>query len=228
MSVQKKINGLIDYIRMKLDSFPILDYQPLPWIGLNRAKRDAGVLSRWSVIEAQLDKLDVKSNLDIGCNVGYFSISIARKGINSIGVEGNPKYYRMLQYTIQKLELENIGVITWQLNENSIDLLPEADSVLFLSIWHHFVKYQGFESATKVLEKLWSKSNKVMFFETGELEMPSDYNLPDMKPDPQKYISDYLADTCKNSKIEFLGKHKAFSPSNQIIDRNMFAVIRDS
>lgn len=226
MNLRIKLDNTIDFLRMKFDSFPTLDYQPLPWIGLHKARRDAGVLSRWNLIEKELDRLNVHSNMDIGCNVGYFSISIAKKGITALGVEGDPKYYRMLQYTIRKMNLKNIGVLSWQLNEESIKMLPAVDSIIFLSVWHHLVKHQGHDSATNILKTLWEKNKKVLFFETGELEMPEHYNLPDMQPSPKAYLSKYLEDTCHGSKVKYLGQHQAFSPDNNIINRNLFAVIR--
>lgn len=228
MVSRKNINNAIDYFRMKFDSLPSLDYQPLPWIGLNKANRDAGVISRWEVIEKELEDLNVKTNLDIGCNVGYFSIATAKKGITSIGVEGDPKYYRVMQYAINKLKLKNIGVLSWQLNEDSIEMLPDTESIIFLSVWHHLVKHDGLETATNILRKLWKRNKKVMFFESGELEMPSHYDLPDMGESPKSYFTKYLKDTCEDSTIKHLGTHDAFSPDNKIVKRNLFAVIRNA
>jgi hypothetical protein len=69
-------------------------------------------------------------------------------------------------------------------NTETTCLLPHTDVVLLLSVWHHWVKVYGFESATQILSGLWERCNKVLFFETGENEMPADFGLPSMGDSP--------------------------------------------
>ena len=105
-----KIDTFLDWIRFKLDTFPGLDYQPLPWIGINKASRSAGTKSRWDRIAPILHDFQVHTLLDIGCNVGWFSINAAKMGIAVVGLEIMPKNYRTLIFIRNKL---NLGDFLW-------------------------------------------------------------------------------------------------------------------
>ncbi|OGW85210.1 MAG: hypothetical protein A3A81_02155 [Omnitrophica bacterium RIFCSPLOWO2_01_FULL_45_10b] len=223
---RKWFNNLLDWLRFKFDQFPAVDYQPMPWLGIRNAKRASGVVSRWNTIKDLITKLKVESVIDIGCNNGFFSVSISKMGINVIGIESNPKYFRTYLYAIRKLGLENAGALSWKLTHSTLTMLPSVDAMLFLSVWHHIVREYGFDQGTDILRQLWIKTNKVFFFETGENEMPSYYHLPPMIPDPKIYLKDYLEKVCTGGKIIHLGWHDAFSPDGKVVKRNLFAAIK--
>jgi hypothetical protein len=115
-----------------------------------------------------------------------------------------------------------------ELTPTNVATLPASDCVLCLSIWHHFVRSHGLSQATAMLETIWQQARKVMFFDSGETEMTPDYRLPAMPPDPRSWLAEYLAQTCMGSRIEHLGRHRAFDPSGNPCQRNLFAVIRMS
>jgi hypothetical protein len=73
---------------------------------------------------------------------------------------------------------------------------------------------------------IWSRTGKVLFFDTGENEMSPEYGLPAMTPDARSWLTSYLAETCPGSRVDHLGTHKAFDPHGQPVERNLFAVIR--
>ena len=220
------ISKILDWMKFKLNTFPKPDYQPIPWLGIERARRSDGVQSRWKIIEQIVEELGVRTAIDIGCNSGYFPISLAMKGITTIGVESDPKYYDTMSYAVRHLKLKNVGILQWEIGVENCELLPTADCIIFVAVWHHIVKFKGIEEASNMLSKLWNKTGKILFFETGELEMPDSYNLPRMEPTPQKFLEDYLMKQCTDAKIKHLGLHDAFAPDGQKIMRNLFAVIR--
>jgi len=220
------IDGLLDYTRFKIDSFPSLDYQPLPWLGLAKARRDAGVESRWREIDRVVSDVGARSAMDIGCNVGYFAIALAMRGLPVIGIEESPKYYRLMQYAVRRLGLEEVGGLSFKLTPRTVSLLPCADCVIFLSVWHHLVRAYGMQVATEMLQVIWSKAETVMFFETGETEMPAEYRLPNMAPDPGAFIAEYLEEACASARIKHLGCHDAFAPNGRRVSRNLFSLTR--
>jgi hypothetical protein len=77
-----------------------------------------------------------------------------------------------------------------------------------------------------MLKTIWDRTGKVLFFDTGENEMTSDYGLPEMRPDSRSWLAGYLVETCEGSRIEHLGLHAAFDPAGRPVERNLFAVIR--
>jgi hypothetical protein len=225
-----QVDAALDRARFKLDSYPTMDYQPLPWLGARRARRGSGVESRWAVIDAKLDELadegPVDTAVDIGCNVGFFAISLAQRGVVTLGVEQYPKYYRPYLYALRRLQLGHAGALVIEVTPRTLDLIPEVDCVLFLSVWHHIVRAHGEAAAKDVLARLWTKARRVLFFETGEAELPRHWNMPAMEPSPEAFLPGYLADICEDADVVHLGRHDAFAPDGSSCRRSLFAVIR--
>lgn len=224
---RRHLNSLLDTLRFKIDVFPVMDYQPLPWLQIKKARRESGVYSRWHAIETQLNKLTINSAIDIGANVGYFSISLADRGANVISIESEPKYFRIMQYAVKKLNYENkIGLLQYKVTPTTVHILPCVDCVIFLAVWHHIVHEHGPEIGINMLQQIWAKTNKILFFETGETEMPAEYNLPEMKPNAEIFLHNFLQSVCTNSEIIHLGHHDAFAPDGKYAPRNLFGVVR--
>jgi len=230
MGIRVFLQRGIDRLQFLYDVFYGLQYQPLPWIGIGRAQRGQGTEERWIAIDKHLGNYSISSAMDIGCNVGYFCFSLAAKGIPTLGVEMNDRYFRIAKYTNQKIKTSKIALCNMTVNIDTVRLLPNVDAILLLSVWHHWVRYYGFQIATKMLSCVWAKCNKIMFFETGESEMPSEFSLPNMGSTPETWLKEYLASVCSNSKVTNLGQFKAFSPggseTRNVVKRNLLAIIR--
>ena len=54
------------------------------------------------------------------------------------------------------------------IDENYIDTMPSFDSVIFLSVFHHWVKEYGKNKSLIMLEKLCDKTKVCLIFETGQ------------------------------------------------------------
>ena len=221
---------LIDPLQFRFDVFPGLRYQPLPWLGYADANRSAGTAQRWAVMRDVLLRSGSRTGLDIGCNVGFFCFAMAQMGIASTGVESGDKEFRIASFARRKMAAANVGLLSLHVDERTVVLLPCADAVLLLSVWHHWVKHLGFDAGTRTLHEVWQRTQKVMFFETGEAEMPADYGLPEMSPDAGAWLTRYLSDTCSGGRVEWLGKMSAFAPGGSdtegAVQRNFFAVWR--
>jgi hypothetical protein len=223
------LDRLVDRARFKLDIFPRLIYQPLPWLNLNKARRAAGVLSRWDAIQAALQERPSKpaTAMDIGCQVGYFAISLAQQGVPVMAIEPDARQFRILQYAVRRLGLTDcIGTLQWTITPTTVNMLPQVDCVIFLSVWHHMVKTYGLEPATALLQTIWAKTQQVLFFETGEAEMPAEFGLPPMIVDGQRYLTELLTCTCAGAEVVHLGQHPAFDPAGHPVKRNLFVLIR--
>ena len=53
-------------------------------------------------------------------------------------------------------------------NENNVDILPQTDVTILFSIWHHWAFHYGLDKATQIIKTVWSKTNHVLLFESGE------------------------------------------------------------
>jgi SAM-dependent methyltransferase len=227
------VNAFLDWLRFRLDTFPRSprfqhvfppDHQALPWLELP-GKRAAGSGSRWQAIAPVLEQAEARTALDLGCNVGFFTFKMAQAGIATVGVESHPTFYRTALYATRQLRLRNVGILVLALAPETVGLLPAADAVVFLALWHHLVRSHGLDEATSMLETIWARTKHVLVFETGENEMPASYGLPRM-PDPGTWLARYLGRTCAGADVAHLGMHAAVAPDGTECERNLFAVVR--
>ncbi|WP_406276253.1 hypothetical protein OHT93_31865 [Streptomyces sp. NBC_00191] len=227
LSARRKLDNAIDLVRLKLDALPDGVYQPVPGLPVRKAKRAVGSLSRWAAMEPVIERLGVKSAMDVGANVGYFPIMLASRGVPSVALESVPKYVRTTTTAVRRNQLDNVAVMELELRPDTLDLLPVTDCTILLSVWHHLVRHQGLDTATHLLQQLWARTGKVMFFDSGEDEMPESYGLPRMLPTPDAWLTEYLQKNCAGAQIEHLGRHRAFDAAGLPTDRALFAVIRE-
>ena len=219
------IDDLLDRLRFRIDTLPNGLYQPVPGVPV-RAARGAGSESRWAAMLPVIKAHGVESAVDVGACEGYFSLMLGTEGIPTIAVENMPSNYRTALLAARKTDNRNVGVLALEVTPENVFTLPDADCVLCLSIWHHFVRTYGVSQATQMLEAIWLHTRKVLLFDTGEAEMTLDFGLPEMTPDAHSWLTTYLGETCAGSRIEHLGLHRAFDPAGKPCERNLFAVIR--
>jgi hypothetical protein len=169
---------------------------------------------------------DVTTGLDLGAGLGFFTISLAERGVATIGVENAAPAYRTALYAIERSGVTNAGLMILSIGPETVQLLPEADAVVFLSLWHHFVRVYGIDQATELLAEIWSRTGSVLFFDTGENEMDASFGLPPMEPDAQTWLTGLLSRVCEGGTVTHLGLHDAFDAEGRPAKRNLFAVSR--
>jgi SAM-dependent methyltransferase len=230
MSIRDRIQHAVDALQFRFDVFPALVYQPLPWLGLKKARRGTGTEARWAALEAALNDEVIDSAMDIGCNTGYFCFSLAAKGIPTLGIDRDGRFLRIAQYAASQMRAQGVGFCKMDLTPDMIRLLPNVDLVLLLSVWHHWVRGHGLEVASEMLSAVWNKSQKVMFFESGEAEMPAEFGLAMLKSSPRQWLEDYLYAMCADAQVIWLGAFKAFAPqgdeTQKVVYRNLFKITR--
>lgn len=229
---RRAVDAAIDRVRLRIDTFPrggqlignqsYVNYQPLPWIGISGGRRAESSQSRWAAMAQVLDETAARSALDIGCNSGFFMIKLAERGIQTMGVEADPVLARTARYLASRFGNGFASVWEATLSDATVELLPQVDATVFLAVWHHMVRAHGLNQATHLLRSIWQSADKVMFFETGELDMGPEFCLPDMSPTPRAWLENYLHAECSNGTVRWLGCHTGFYG----IDRNLFAVLR--
>jgi hypothetical protein len=167
----------------------------------------------------------IRDAIDVGCNGGWFVMRIAEMGVPVLGVDGDSRFSRILLFEASRRKLD-VGVLTMRVDLRTVSLIPSADCLVFLSVWHHTVKEMGLEEATTLLRELWLRARRVLFFDTGENEIPQSFGLPEMIPNSQHWLADYLATVCVDGVVQHLGHHAAFAPDGTPASRNLFAVVR--
>lgn len=229
------VNRYLDRLRFHLDGYPAHDgwfghaayarYQPLPWLGRSGGVRAESTYTRWSAIKSALAELPrVRTARDIGCNAGFFTVSLALEGIDTVGIEPDPVFARTAQYAVRHVTPSTGSIWNLELRPSNVGLLPSADVTVFLSVWHHFVRLHGLPAATDMLQAIWKTTNVALFFESGEDDVPQSFGLPEMAPTPREWLADFLARECETGLVSFLGEHEGFYGR----PRSLFAIVRPS
>lgn len=93
---------------------------------------------KWQALAPHLPaRLDGWTALDIGCNAGYYSFELARRGARVRGIDVDPHYLRQAEWAAQELGLED----AIEFREMQVyDLAEEEeqfDLVLFMGVFYH-------------------------------------------------------------------------------------------
>lgn len=226
------LNRILSRVQFAIDTYPRKNaYQPLPWLAIDGARRAVGSQKRWEAIWAEVQRHNPAGAMDIGCNIGFFSIHLARKGITTLGLESNARFFRTAAHAKRQLNCHNLNLQLGEISPATIHLLPRVDVCLCLSVWHHWVRHWGLDAANRILEGIWDRTGQVLFFDTGQSEMPKLYRLPEMVPDPQTWLINYLGSIVgPRNEVTCLGSFPAFEPGKReedgIVERCLFVARR--
>jgi hypothetical protein len=194
---------------------PKVQYQPLPWCGIEMAKRDTGSRQRLKLIKSELGN-ETSNILDVGSSVGFFSISLAENGSFVTGLEMGKDKLKIAQCAAEMAGVTTVSFVNMKVTTETVQLLPTFNVTLCLSIWHHWVRYFGLENANVILNSLWEKTTTCLFFDTGLTELPEYFNFPELVQDPEKWLVANLQAVCPGGEIKNLGQSYAF-PAEQFL-----------
>jgi len=111
---------------------------------------------KWKQIEPFLPQdLTTWSVLDIGCNAGFYSFELAKKGAAVMGVDSDEKYLRQARWAARRLKLERQPVFRRRTVYSLAGSPKRFDCVLFMGIFYH-LRYPllGLDIAARKAKKL--------------------------------------------------------------------------
>ena len=73
--------------------------------------------------------------LDIGCNAGFYSFELARRGADVLGIDIDPHYLAQARWAAELFGLRNVHFARRQLYE--IDTTERFDLILFMGVLYH-------------------------------------------------------------------------------------------
>lgn len=143
-------------------------YQPNPF-----AKSGKELTSRRDCcdrLEAFADLIPEEpfSFMDLGCNTGYFVFCLAERGGFGLGIDVGRNEIMVCQTLAALHRVKNVAFSRLPLSPDNVFSLPTVDMVVFLSLFHHFVRYFGQESALTMLSDIAGKAKRYLVFETGQ------------------------------------------------------------
>lgn len=221
LRLRERLDGGLDRIRLVIDG-TVGAYQPQDHLeGRRTGARDEATHARWAAMEPVVREVGATSALDIGCNVGWFVTKLARLGMPVVGVEGRPATYRSALYARDRAGVDDVGILAMTVTPRTVRVLPHADCVLLLSVWHHMIDSHGLASARELLAAIWQHTGKVLFFENGVVDVAGRAEVDQLEGDAQDWFTELLGTTCEGGVVRHLGQHEALDAR-----RHLFAVVR--
>ena len=170
------------------------DYQPDPFVELDGGSRSGRECSdRYEAFSGVLPKAPL-SFMDLGCNTGYFVFRLASLGGFGLGIDIGRNEVMVCQTLAYLHRVRNVAFSRLELSPENVATLPTVDVVIFLSLFHHFVRRFGQESAVEMLSGVAKKANRFLVFETGQPDEKSSWaqDLAFMGKDPLAWSEDTL------------------------------------
>lgn len=207
-------------------------YQPIPWLDFDESKRARATYDRWQTIEDVVEHINEPGTaMDLGSQLGYFSLQLAEEDWLCLAVEGRELTHRAAMLIQQAAGITGVSHRNVYLGPDTIDRLPNVDVTIFFSLWHHLCHEYGFEAGKDMLTTVLERTRMVCFFETGQTnEKRTRYtewldSLPAMEPDPRTWLSELLRD-CGAVKVASIGQTGTPHLGGQ--PRELFAAFTDS
>ena len=165
--------------------------------------------------------------LDVGCNLGFFTFNMAKRGGFSIGIDYGRNEILAAKALAHKHSVNNIVFSQMEVTPENASLLPKADMVICLSIFHHWIRKLGEADSLRIMKGLADSANKYFVFDTGQPnEKNVDWNesVEFMNPDIDKWADDYFK-ALGFSKVVKLGEYRT---SVSEVPRTLFIALKDT
>ena len=124
-----------------------------------------------------------KSVLDIGCNAGFYSFELKKRGASRVlGIDHDPAYLRQAEFARAELGLD---VEFQRLDAYAVDTLGERfDVVLFLGVFYHL------RHPLLALEKVARATRELLVFQTMERGSTEVMDIAEDPPITERAIFD--------------------------------------
>ena len=126
---------------------------------------------KWKLIAPHLpERLDGWRVLDVGCNAGFYSFALAKRGASVLGIDVDARYLAQANWAVKEFRLEK-RVEFRQMEVYDIALSAEKfDLVWFMGVFYH-LRYP-----LLALDLLARRTRRLMMFQT--LTLPGDSVYP--------------------------------------------------
>lgn len=135
--------------------------------------------------------------LDVGCNIGYFTFELARRGGLCVGIDSGRNEIMIARAVAGIHGISNVAFVEMAIDHPDEIALPQVDVVLCLSLFHHWAAKLGEERARKIMSTVASAAQRFLVFETGQPEETNTKwaaSLSFMKPDAESWTRSFLVD----------------------------------
>ena len=118
--------------------------------------------------------LEGMTALDIGCNAGFYSFELAKRGANVLGIDLDPHYLKQAKWASKVLGLDD-KIKFKQMQVYDLAQLKRCfDVVLFMGVFYH-LRYPAL-----ALDIICQKAKQMLVFQTYTMPGDEVYNEPDL------------------------------------------------
>jgi len=198
-------------------------YQPNPF-NADKKGRHRNSFDRYDAIYKNIP--DVPTTLlDLGCSNGFFVLNSAKQGVFSLGID-HDRFELLYAKSVAEIYGTNNALFMHdEINEKLISKLPQFEMVICTSIFHHWVRIYGKESAFKMMQGIADITGKYLAFETGQNN--------EVKTRFYKYL-DFMGESYEDWVTEFLlglgfrevKKIGMYSTRLSDVDRTLFLAVK--
>jgi SAM-dependent methyltransferase len=155
------------FIQLKLGFFQT--YVPNAFIAEDETLSDERAsFERLKAINEFLPNDFKPTTLDIGCNMGFFTFQMAKRGGFSIGIDYGRNEIMAAKGLASWYSVSNVVFTQMKVTPENSLLLPKVDMVICLSIYHHWVRKLGEEESLRIMRGLAGSAGKYFVFDTGQ------------------------------------------------------------
>jgi tRNA (mo5U34)-methyltransferase len=138
---------------------------------------------KWQQIKSAIPRnLDGWTALDIGCNAGFYSFELAKRGANVLGIDLDPHYLRQAKWLSRELGLDDRVKFKQMQVYDLARMRRSFDLVIFMGVFYH-LRYPML-----AMDIVTQKVNKMMVFQTLSMPGEGEFSKEDIGIDDRKYM----------------------------------------
>lgn len=161
-----EIQELIEQIKkQKLETWANI-YHPLPFYEFGNLTTQVSPSTSYQRLQMILDAADGnvvgKRVLDLGCNLGFYSFSLAHRGAKVTGVEMRADYHDISKRVVELYDM-NVRFRNEALTPELIHEVGDVDITLCFSMIQWVIQQQGMDYGKQILRAISEHSKLLMF-----------------------------------------------------------------
>lgn len=141
-------------------------YQPNPFVKSDGRPDRRACRERYEAFSALLPA-GALTCIDIGCNVGYFTLRMAAAGGICLGIDVGRNEISYARGLAALHHVSNVAFLQFEVTPQTVAALPRVDVIICMSVFHHWVRKLGLERATQIIDGIANRCD-FLVFETGQ------------------------------------------------------------
>lgn len=172
------------------------------------------------LILSRLSLSEINNVLDVGCNEGYISAEFAKLGKFCVAIDVGPLFLTHILNDLENVyERQNPAFGVFPLTEENINLIPEFDLILLLSVHHQWINSYGNDYGERLVSRLIDKTRRYLVIEFAATAKKYGFKEPKFEDNDEESIKAYAESWLRGlnvpGTVEYIGKNKEGTDANE-------------